>query len=349
MGKASGSDIRPAANGETGTGLSPVPDAARTGRDRAQPGRLCHLPRTPSESRASVPIAENGERGTCVSPVQDAARTGRDRAQPGRLCHLPDPLPQGGDDVPIAENGERGTGVPPVQDALQPFSPFLPLDVTERNLPHWRQDGATYFVTFRLSDSVPQAKLARWRREQRSWLTANPQPWSEAQQEEYSRRFPQRIEAWLDAGEGSCVLENPVAGEVVQAAMTYFDGSRYLLDQYVVMPNHVHAILTPTLDHTLSEILQSWKSFSAHEINTLLGREGRLWMDESFDHIVRTERQLLFYRNYIRENPRKARLARTAFRVGRGTGLGSAGIGHSRDGVPPSSDPIAKRRQRPHR
>ena len=62
-------------------------------------------------------------------------------------------------------------------------------------------------------------------------------------------------------------------------------------------------------------------SYTAHEINKLLGRSGTFWQDENFDHIVRSVEQLELFRNYIRENPEKGRVAAGKFRVGTGIGL----------------------------
>jgi REP element-mobilizing transposase RayT len=90
--------------------------------------------------------------------------------------------------------------------------------------------------------------------------------------------------------------------------LRFFDGERYALEAFVVMPNHVHVLVTPREEHGLSEILHSWKSYSAKEINKLVSRGGMLWQKESYDHLVRSEEQFAHYRRYIRENPIKARL-----------------------------------------
>ncbi|HUW34442.1 MAG TPA: DNA methyltransferase, partial [Planctomycetota bacterium] len=243
--------------------------------------------------------------------------------------------------TPHREGGtESGTGVPPVASGAanrnQPtgetpvlhspvspdfhtFSSLLPVDVTRRNLPHWQQSGAIYFITFRLADSLPAAKLNLWRQEKDAWLKAHPQPWSAQQQAEYARLFPDRLNEWLDAGEGACILSQPAISQIVEKALRHFDGQRYVLDQFVIMPNHVHVLVAPLPDHRkvaqasrlcipIAEILHSWKSFTAHEINKQLNRTGTVWQDESFDHLVRSPEQLEFHRAYIRDNPAKAGL-----------------------------------------
>jgi hypothetical protein len=69
------------------------------------------------------------------------------------------------------------------------------------------------------------------------------------------------------------------------------------------MPNQVHVVVTPSTDHQLSRILQSWKSFTAKIFNRTLGRGGAFWQKESFDHIVRSPEALERIAVYIRQNP----------------------------------------------
>ena len=89
---------------------------------------------------------------------------------------------------------------------------------------------------------------------------------------------------------GSCLLKEPATASIVEGALLHFQGDRYLLSAWCVMPNHVHVVVTPHHDHSLSGILHSWKSFSAHEINRRLNkRTGKIWEEEAFDHIVRDE------------------------------------------------------------
>ncbi len=75
------------------------------------------------------------------------------------------------------------------------------------------------------------------------------------------------------------------------------------MDEFVIMPNHVHVLVKPRMGHRLVDILHSWKSFTANQINRKLGKTGQLWQHESYDHIVRHERAMEAIRRYIRENP----------------------------------------------
>jgi putative transposase len=86
------------------------------------------------------------------------------------------------------------------------FNPYEEIRFTENLLPHWQQKGATYFVTFRLADSVPTHLLTQWEEERAIWLRFHPAPWDVETELEYHKRFTGAIERWLDAGYGSCVL-----------------------------------------------------------------------------------------------------------------------------------------------
>ena len=186
------------------------------------------------------------------------------------------------------------------------FNPHLPMEVTERNLPHWTQEGTTYFVTFRLADSIPQAKLDQWKNDRELWLKEHPEPHSDEDKLEYHQLFSEKIQEWLDAGAGSCLLEQPEVAALVADAFRKFDGERYDLGEWVVMPNHVHLLVTPREGFGLNDILHSWKSYTGHEICKLTGMEGQVWQHESYDHIVRSPEQLRHFENYIHANPEKA-------------------------------------------
>jgi Rad3-related DNA helicase/REP element-mobilizing transposase RayT len=223
---------------------------------------------------------------------------------------------------PILTSSAGAGGTPAL--LFTPFDPTAPVGVYGRHLPHWRQDGATYFVTFRLADSIPQAKLREWEKKMTDWLKKNPEPHTIEQKAEYHEQFTEKFQHWLDAGMGECWLRRPEISQVVEEALRHFDGERYVLGHYVVMPNHVHAIVRPVQGHLLMDILHSWKSFTAHKLNEVLGREGQLWQDESFDCIVRSEAHLEKIGFYIRENPEKAGLKPGMFKLGAGRNVGQA-------------------------
>jgi putative transposase len=112
----------------------------------------------------------------------------------------------------------------------------------------------------------------------------------------------------------SCVLNELSLAAFVTEAMHHFDGEHYELDSYVVMPNHVHVLIRPTVceAHPLERIVGSWKQFSARRIGEVTAEGGNLWQDEGFDRIIRDEEHLYRALQYIGRNPAKAGLARGA-------------------------------------
>jgi carbamoylphosphate synthase large subunit/REP element-mobilizing transposase RayT len=212
-------------------------------------------------------------------------------------------------------------GVSPGESSMAPpvfraMNPHGTVKITRRNLPHWHQEGATYFVTFRLADAVPANIQRQWREEHETWLKFHPEPWDTKTKHEYQRRFREERERWLDRGHGECLLRDWKPREIVANALRHFDGERYTLDAWVIMPNHVHVILQPAANQGLSDILHSWKSFTSKQVNETFGRSGALWQDENFDRILRDSEELEHTRTYLRNNPEKAGLKDEEFSSG---------------------------------
>lgn len=202
------------------------------------------------------------------------------------------------------------------------FNPFGQVDKTQANLPHWRQDLVTYFVTFRLVDSIPQEKLLQWEDARQRWKNAHPEPLSEEDKADYHEKFTATLENWLDQGIGSCLLRDPTCYQIIEYSLQFFEGDKYTLGEYVIAANHVHVVVTPNEGHQLSKILHSWKRHSAREINkTGISRkylqpfwdslnkrcnqagdnyQRPVWQKESYDHIVRSAPSLAKIEEYIR-------------------------------------------------
>ena len=197
------------------------------------------------------------------------------------------------------------------------LDPRKPIAQKRGHVPHWEQRGATYFVTFRLADAIPADLLAQWKQERTAWLKLHPQPWDWRTAREYMRRFEEEREQWLDKGHGACLLREKRAAAIVADSLSHFDRQRYVLDAYVVMPNHVHVLFKPLGESSLGDILHSWKSFTAQAVNREMNRAGALWMHESFDTIIRDAGHLRACREYIEQNPEKARLPRCSFALDR--------------------------------
>lgn len=164
-------------------------------------------------------------------------------------------------------------------------------------LPHFDGGPIPQTLTFRLADSFPKERLDAWNEE----LVHLP-----AKEALAERR--KRIEAYLDTGAGNAWLADRRIATLVQESLLFFDGERYCLHAWVIMPNHVHVLFTPTDSHSLADILHSWKSYTTHRANRILNRQGKFWQEESFDRYIRDEKHFLAAIDYIESNPVKASL-----------------------------------------
>ena len=175
-------------------------------------------------------------------------------------------------------------------------------------LPHWTLDGAIYHTVFRLADALPAPVVERYRRERAALLAESGETPSSDTSERLRELFSARVERYLDAGQGACWLARPEVADLVAGALRHFNGERYHLHAWCVMPNHIHAVVQPIHGHKLSAVLHSWKSFTANRANDVLGRSGEFWQKESFDHIVRDAGDLERTVRYVQDNPKKADL-----------------------------------------
>jgi carbamoylphosphate synthase large subunit/REP element-mobilizing transposase RayT len=254
--------------------------------------------------------------------VEEATRMSRcQRDSAGRLPARPDPIRQPDSLGTSAESAKFATANPScggrADIQFHGLDKQAPIKITGRHLPHWEQPGATYFVTFRLADSVADNVLAQWREERALWLKIHPPPWDWKSAREYMRRFEEEREQWLDQGHGSCLLRDRRVQQVIVENFNQFNRHRYVIDAFVVMPNHVHVIVKPLKPNSLSEVLHSWKSYTSNRINELLKRTGSLWMAETFDTIIPDYAHLLACRDYIARNPNQASLQDNEFALER--------------------------------
>lgn len=191
-------------------------------------------------------------------------------------------------------------------------------------LPHVKREGASYFVTFRLADSLPKEVLLQILSERAARLRALDARKSvgpaKAQlnetgdtAEKIERDYRRKVERHLDKGVGACHLRRQEIAAMIADALQHFHERQYLLDDWVIMPNHVHLIVWPMPNVTLSEILKGRKQFTATQANRILGRTGEtFWQPESFDHWIRDDEEKSRIRRYVRANPVKAGLCATA-------------------------------------
>ena len=163
-------------------------------------------------------------------------------------------------------------------------------------LPHYDAPGVTQLVTLRLVDSLPASRRGEWEHLLRI---------------ENHRERRRRLEDYLDRGLGDCWLRQPAIASLAEEALRFFDGQRYGLAAWVVMPNHVH-LLVEVWDTPLAELVKSWKIFAAREANKVLGRNGGFWEREYLDTVIEDEDHSRTAVRYLEKNPVKAGLVREA-------------------------------------
>jgi REP element-mobilizing transposase RayT len=186
------------------------------------------------------------------------------------------------------------------------------IEVRKRSrLPHWHAARGTYFVTFNLFDAVPQDELRRLANERAAWLAhlermrGTPTP---AEIHAANARVRRQIERILDSSRGACWLRDDRVATLVSKALTFFDTERYLQIAWCVMPNHVHTVFTLLGENDISDVMASWKRFTSHEANRVLGREGMFWQQDYFDVLARSAVHLNRIVQYVANNPAKAGL-----------------------------------------
>jgi putative transposase len=162
-------------------------------------------------------------------------------------------------------------------------------------LPHFDAPGVRQFITYRLADALPVERRHEWA----AFF---------ALQDEAEKLL--KIEAYLDRGYGDCHLRNREIAAMVQDNLLHFDGERYGVLGWCIMPNHVH-VMIEVWNTPLSELLHTWKSYTAKRANTLLGRAGDFWQDEYFDRYIRDEDHFQRVIKYVESNPMKAGLCLT--------------------------------------
>jgi len=164
----------------------------------------------------------------------------------------------------------------------------------ERRLPHWDVIGQPLFVTFRLRDSLPVGRVFP------------PAGLSTGKAFVAMDRLLDR------ATLGPLYLRQPEVARMVVEAMR--DGERrfhrYELHAFVVMPNHVHMLVTAGV--AAARWLDALKGFTGYTANRVLHRSGPFWLDESYDRLVRSGDEFARIHKYIELNPVKAGLVVTA-------------------------------------
>lgn len=207
------------------------------------------------------------------------------------------------------------------------FDPKAPVSITHTSLPHWSQAGTISFITWRAADSIPRDLAEKWIAERNSWLEKQGidsflNDWREKlsrlnkeKTNFYFQNFMKRWNHELDRCKGRCVLRQRTISQIVVDSLIKFDGDRYELLNFVIMPNHVHLLAAFPDEESMVKQCKSWKRFTAKKINEKLRSKGRFWQSDSFDHLVRSRFQLEALHQYIADNPVKAGLKDGEFRL----------------------------------
>ena len=201
------------------------------------------------------------------------------------------------------EQSARSKAVPALSE------PVVTRHTGENRIPRWQKADSIYAVTFRLNDSVPSHVRDQWLSERESLASrAESGDISKDEADRLNYLLSEKIDAYLDAGHGTCLLRDPAVAAIVAGALQHFDGDRYRLDAWCVMPNHVHALVKPLAGHDLPDIIHSWKSFTAHEINKLQNASGSVWQADFYNRIIRDTEEYDAQIRYIAGNPEAAGL-----------------------------------------
>ena len=199
------------------------------------------------------------------------------------------------------------------------FDPQAELHIYEHCRPHWSQAGAVVFITFRTHDSIPRKVVERWDRQKQEWLRRRGRDtgahWSvivptlaDKESVDFHKTFNRCREEFLDSCDGRCLLKRPELARIVADALLHFDGQRYRMGDFVVMPNHVHLLAVFSTADAMKEQCDSWLHYTAFRINQAIHEKGKFWQQEPFDCLVRSPEQYEYFREYIADNPRKASL-----------------------------------------
>ena len=258
-------------------------------------------------------LKKQGYKIYAVEQVDDSIKLG---TQASRLLGI---------DVP----GAQASRLPAAETAAYPDAGGTPAypeaipDVRDRGyLPHF-ENRALQFITFRLFDSVPKELIEEWK-------TVLVMENDAEEPTDVARQMYKLVDKFEDSGYGQCFLADSRVADMMEQTLKHDDGKKYDLISYCIMPNHVHVLIRVSEGVSLSSILHTWRSYSAHEANKILGRSGDFWMKDYYDRYIRDARHYTAVVQYIKDNPAKAGLGTQASRLLAAppvTGMGSM-VGH---------------------
>ncbi len=174
------------------------------------------------------------------------------------------------------------------------------------------RSAGTHYVTLRLVDALPRPVVEAWHddvdRHTARLTKAKGRPLTEHESREVAHRSLGRMDRVLNQGRGRAVLRDERAASAVESTLWGGDGERYRLHAWVVMPNHVHALVTPCPGHSIGEIVGEWRTESARRVNAELRRTGPLWHPDTIDHVLIHPSDLARVRASIVADPDQASL-----------------------------------------
>ena len=159
-----------------------------------------------------------------------------------------------------------------------------------KSLPHWEQDGVLQFITLRLRDSLPDSKLDELREKLKN-----------SEENALLYKDLEIINFYLTQGHGSCILKYAEIQDIVDKAINFYDGDRYELFDYVIMPNHIHILIIPYFP--VEDIMLFLKRYTTTMINKYLKQRGGVWQDDYFDRMMRNYDDYSIVSSYIKGNP----------------------------------------------
>lgn len=234
-------------------------------------------------------------RSTGFQPVtQEGKGTRPVSVTQGGKGNLPVSITQGDmGNLPVSVNQE--------DKSTRPVSEIKDWHQRFHSVPH-RENKALQSITFRLYDSLPKEVIEDIK------LKLDIKKEDSSYSSNQYQRLRQKIAEYEDAGYGQCFLRDERIAAVMQNTLKHFDGERYQLICWCIMPNHVHVLIEVNEGWSLSRIMHGWRSYTANEANRILGRTGKFWMEEYYDRYIRNDNHLQKTINYILNNPANAGL-----------------------------------------
>jgi len=191
------------------------------------------------------------------------------------------------------------------------------MELYRRRLPHAYAENTPIFLTWRLRFTLPTSiirKIAEDKEAFEQSISALSVDYQNMQRYQFSKKQFDIYDEMLGKNPHfPQLLTRPEVASIIQNSFHYLDGDKYCLHTFCVMSNHVHLLLTPLVARSqekqaLSSITQSLKRYTARETNKLLAQVGSLWAHESYDHMVRNDKEFYRIAWYIINNPEKAGL-----------------------------------------